>query len=80
MPDEWCRLHKEEIRYAMDCLDLMLGRLMKFVKRNDYMLLVCGSMGQAAHKSEATSGFMTIVDLDQFMTRMGCVRSSEVFF
>jgi len=75
MPDEWRRLYKDEIRYAMDCLDLMLGRLMKLAKRNDYMLLVCGSMGQAAHKSEATSGFVTIVDLDQFMTRMGLSRA-----
>jgi hypothetical protein len=75
MPDEWRRLYKDEIRHAMDCLDLMLGRLMKFAKRNDYMLLVCGSIGQAAHKSEATSGFVTIVDLDLFMTRMGLSRS-----
>jgi hypothetical protein len=75
MPDEWRRLFKDEIRYAMDCLDLMLGRLMKFAKRNDYMLLVCGSIGQAANKSEATSGFITIVDLDQFMARMGLTRS-----
>lgn len=75
MPEEWRRLYKDEIRYAMDCLDLMLGRLMGFAEKNDYMLLVCGSMGQAAHKSEATSGFMTIVDLDRFMTRMGLSRS-----
>ncbi|AGB21354.1 hypothetical protein Mycsm_00927 [Mycobacterium sp. JS623] len=75
MPDDWRRLYKHEITYAMDCLDLMLGRLVKFAKRNDYMLLVCGSMGQAAHKSEATSGFVTIVDLEQFMTRMGLSRS-----
>lgn len=75
MPDEWRQLYKDEIRYAMDCLDSMLGRLMTFAERNHYMLLVCGSMGQAAHKSEATNGFMTIVDLDQFMTRMGLSRS-----
>jgi hypothetical protein len=75
MPDEWRRMYKDEIRYAMDCLDLMLGRLMKFARRNDYLLLVCGSMGQAAYKSEETSGFVTIVDLDQFMTRMGLARS-----
>ena len=75
MPYAWCRLYKDEIRYAMDCLDLMLGRLMKFAKRNDYMLVVCGSLGQAAHKSEATSGFVTIVALDQFMTTMGLSRS-----
>jgi hypothetical protein len=75
MPDEWRRLYMDEIRYAMDCLDLMLGRLMKFAKGNNYMLVVCGSMGQAAYKSEATSGFVTLLDLDQFMTRMGLSRS-----
>jgi hypothetical protein len=75
MPDEWIQLYKDEILFAMDCLDLMLGRLIKFAKRDGYMLLVCGSMGQAAHKSEPTSGFITIVDLDQFMLRMGLSRA-----
>jgi hypothetical protein len=75
MPNEWRQLYKDEIRYAMDLLDLMLGRLMKLSEKSDYILLVCGSMGQAAYKSEATSGFMTIVDLEQFMTRMGLSRS-----
>jgi len=75
MPEEWRQLYGGEILYTMDCLDLMLGRLMKFASTNDYMLLVCGSMGQAAHKSEATEGFTTIVDLDQFMTRLGLSQS-----
>jgi hypothetical protein len=75
MPDEWRRLYSHEIRYAMDCLDLMLGRLMKHAERNDYMLVVCSSIGQAAHKSGVTSGYVTIVDLDQFMTRIGVARS-----
>jgi hypothetical protein len=75
MSDEWRRLYKDEIQYAMDCLDLMFGRLMKFAQKNVYMLLVYSSMGQGAHKSEATSRFVTIVDLDKFMTRMGLSRS-----
>lgn len=39
------------------------------------MLLVCGSIAQAAYKSEEVSGFVSIVDLDQFMTRMGLSQS-----
>jgi arylsulfatase A-like enzyme len=78
MPDEWRRLYRHEIRYAMDCLDVMLGRLIKFATKNEYLVLVCSSIGQAACKSEATSGFMTIVDLDQFMTRMGLSRSEWI--
>ncbi len=75
MPDEWRGLYKDEIWYAMDCLDSMLGRLMKFAKRRGYVLLVCGSLGQAAHRSEATNGFVTIVDLVQFMTQMGLAQT-----
>jgi hypothetical protein len=75
MPEEWCRLYVGEIRFAMDCLDVMLGRIMKFAEKNDYLLLVCGSLGQAAHKTEVTSGFVTILDLDRFMARMGLSRS-----
>lgn len=74
MPAQWCRQFEDEILYAMDCLDLMLGRLMKFARRNDTKLVVCSSMGQAAHKSEETTGFVTIVDLNQFMDAWGCRR------
>jgi protein-tyrosine phosphatase len=78
MPDKWRGLYRNEIQYAMDCLDRMLGRLVKFAKRNDYVLLVCGSLGQAAHKSEATTGFVTIVDINQFMTKMGLAPSDWI--
>jgi hypothetical protein len=75
MPDEWRRLYRNEIRYAMDCLDSMLGRLIKFANKNDYRLAVCSSIGQAANKGNETSGFATIVDLEKFMTKMGLSQS-----
>ncbi len=75
MPAEWRELYRDEIRYAMDCLDVMVGRLMELADAGGYKLLMCGSMGQAAHKSEMTDGFVTIVDLERFMTAMGLSRS-----
>lgn len=71
MPAEWRELYRDEIRYAMDCLDLMVGRLREFADAGGYTLLMSSSMGQAAHKSEATSGFVTITDLGRFMAAMG---------
>jgi len=71
MPAEWRELYRHEIRYAMDCLDVMVGRLMAFADSNGYLLMMAGSMGQAAHKSEVTDGFTTLVDLDRFMAAMG---------
>ncbi|OBF32965.1 hypothetical protein A5724_20235 [Mycobacterium sp. ACS1612] len=75
MPTDWQHRYDGEIRYAMDCLDLMLGRLMKFANKYDYTLVVCSSMGQAASQGNETSGFITIVDLDRFMTELGLSRS-----
>lgn len=75
MPAEWRALYRDEIRYAMDCLDVMIGRLMRVADDGGYRLLVCSSMGQGAHKSEPTDGFVTIVDLERFMTAMGLSRS-----
>lgn len=47
--DEWVRRFSGEIDYTMGEADEMLGELLAFADRNpDYLVLVAGSMGQAA--------------------------------
>lgn len=71
MPADWRDRYRHEIHYAMDCLDIMIGRLMTYADKNGYLLIMASSMGQAAHKSEVTDGFTTVVDLNRFMATMG---------
>jgi len=73
MPAEWLAKYGDEIDYSMGALDRMLGRLVKFCKRDDAYMLVCASsMGQAAIKTRVSKMFATVTDLKRFMTRFGC--------
>ncbi len=72
MPEAWRRKFSGEIDYTMDILDAMIGRLKGFADGNDsYILLVASSMGQAAVKSRISRTFVTIADLQVFLTRLG---------
>lgn len=71
MPPDWRRKYADEIDYAMQVLDAMLGRMRALADRADYLLLAASSIGQAGVPSTRISGFTTITDLERFMARMG---------
>jgi hypothetical protein len=69
---EWIDQYSSEITFAMDKQDAILRKLVAFVHRHpEYVLLIATSMGQAAIPAQRTLEFLTITDLDQFMTALG---------
>jgi hypothetical protein len=71
MSDEWCTKYQDEIFFSMNVLDNTLDHLKKFVDRQGYLLIITSSLGQAAIKSEESSGLLTITDISKFMMSMG---------
>lgn len=77
---EWLETYRGEILAAMDMFDKMLGRIMGFVDaREDYTIAVGTSMGQGAIPCEPTDNFLTIIDLEKFMTALGMKREQWFF-
>lgn len=74
MPADWRAKYAGEIDYAMQVLDVMLGRLRAYADAADTLLLVASSIGQAAVPATRIKGFTTIVDLERFMARLGLDR------
>jgi len=69
---EWIRKYAGEINFAMDKFDAILARLIDFVDSHpSYNLVIASSMGQAAIPAEQTFEFLTITDIDRFMTSLG---------
>jgi hypothetical protein len=69
MDSHWIDTYSEEILFAMDKLDVMIEQFVRFVDANpEYVLMLGGSMGQAAVPAEETHEFLTIVDPDRFMS------------
>jgi hypothetical protein len=69
---EWIDTYNDEILFAMDKADQMLGRLARFVDRNpEYKLLITSSMGQNAIECEPVETQLYIVDHGRFMSMMG---------
>lgn len=69
---EWVHRYSGEIGFAMDKLDLIIGRLVSFIARHpEYVLLAGSSMGQAAIPAEKTFQFLTITQLQKFMRFLG---------
>ena len=70
----WVRRFSREIDYAMGEADQMLARLMDFADRNpDYVILVAGSMGQAAVDSPERQIKTEVLlrDLTKFLDQLG---------
>lgn len=69
---QWRQRFENEIEFTMHKFDAMFRRLIAFVEHNpDYQLLVTTSMGQQATEARPLETQLYIVDLEQFMRRMG---------
>ncbi len=69
---DWIAKYGGEIDAAMDAFDQMLKRTVAFVDHNpNYTLAIASSMGQAAIPTQHTYEFLTITDLQRFMTALG---------
>jgi len=76
----WVDKYRGELTAAMNAFDQMLGKVVSFVEANtDYTLVIAGSMGQAAIPAQHTYGFLTIVDLEKFMSAMGVPQDAWEF-
>lgn len=72
--EAWVRRFSGEIDYAMGEADGMLAALMSFADQHpDYLVLVTGSMGQAAVDSaeKQTKSEVLIRDMGKFMAQLG---------
>ena len=72
--DVWIKRFSEEVDYAMGEADQMLSEIMAFADRNpDYLVLVSGSMGQAAvdHPDRKVSSEVLIRDMVKFLRQLG---------
>jgi hypothetical protein len=78
--DEWRRRFSGELDYVMTEADLMLGELMGFADRNpDYLILVAGSMGQAAVDDPAKLNKTEVLlrDMPKFLNALGITGTWE---
>jgi len=72
--DSWVRRFSGELDYAMGEADQMLGELMDLADRHpNYLILVSGSMGQAAvdHPNRQVSTEVLIRDMKKFVEQLG---------
>jgi hypothetical protein len=70
----WVRRFSGELDYAMGEADQMLGEMMAFADRNpDYLILVSGSMGQAAvdEPGRQVGSEVLLRDLGRFLGQLG---------
>ncbi|MCU0567673.1 MAG: hypothetical protein MUF49_13875 [Oculatellaceae cyanobacterium Prado106] len=72
MSSEWSQRYAHEITFAMDKADDLLHRLMRFVQNHSgYVLLIAGSMGQAALEAKPSDSFLEIAHPQKFMQTLG---------
>lgn len=77
---DWVRRFAGELDYVMDEADQMLGELMTFADRNpNYVILVTGSMGQAAVDEDDRHVRTQVLlrDLSKFLAELGVSGSFE---
>lgn len=68
----WVSSYHEEIPFALEKLEHMLEKVVRFTRRNpEFRLIVASSMGQAAIAFQKTYEFLTITDVAKFMTAVG---------
>ena len=69
---EWIAAYHDEIPFAIEKLEMMLRKLVNFTAENpDYTLMVASSMGQAAIPFQKTFEFLTITNVQRFMSAIG---------
>jgi hypothetical protein len=68
----WQRTYRAEVDYAMDEFSRVFARICRFAVDNpDYIVVVAGSMGQAAIPSQMTYEFLTVTGTGRFMRALG---------
>lgn len=71
LTEDWKSRYAGEIDHAMAQFSHFLRTLVRTAHRlGDYTVVVAGSMGQAAIPTQRTDHFLSISDLDRFMTQM----------
>ncbi|ADV84764.1 hypothetical protein [Terriglobus saanensis] len=77
LDSEWVSSYNEEIPFAMEKLELMLRKIVRFTEQNpEFSLVVASSMGQAAIAYQKTYEFLTITDVKKFMAVVGVPEAS----
>jgi hypothetical protein len=72
LDSEWVSSYHDEIPFAMQKLEVMLQKIVRFTEKNpEFSLVVASSMGQAAIAYQKTYEFLTITDVTKFMTAVG---------
>lgn len=73
MGADWIEKYEDELPAAMEVLDAMLFRLMRYCEaRPGTVLMVNSSLGQAAIQDTGEArGFTTLTDVDRFMSFLG---------
>jgi hypothetical protein len=72
LDSEWVSSYQDEIPFAMQKLEVMLEKIVRFTEKNpEFRLVVASSMGQAAIAYHKTYEFLTITDVTKFMTAIG---------
>ena len=73
----WLERYGEELHAAMAEFSNILSHLARFVLEHDeYVLMITGSMGQAAIPNERTYEFLTVTDADRFASQLGAPAGS----
>jgi hypothetical protein len=71
LDSEWVSSYHDEIPFALEKLELMLQKIVRFTEKNpEFSLVVASSMGQAAIAYQKTYEFLTITDIDKFMAAL----------
>jgi len=69
---EWIERYGQEIHFAMEKFDRILGQMIRFLESHpEYTLMIGSSMGQAAIPAEKNFDFLTITDIGKFMSELG---------
>jgi hypothetical protein len=77
LDSKWVSSYNEEIPFAMEKLELMLRKIVRFTEKNpEFSLVVASSMGQAAIAYKKTYEFLTITDVLKFMAVIGVSQES----
>jgi hypothetical protein len=77
LDSEWISSYHDEIPFALQKLEVMLQKIVRFTEKNpEFSLVVASSMGQAAIAYQKTYEFLTITDVSKFMDAIGVPRDT----
>jgi len=76
--DDWMDRYRDEVPWAMQHADDMIGRLVGFVEANpDYELWIASSMGQGPTFAQPLETQLYLADLPKFMAAIGGVPTAS---